>query len=361
MESAEIHPSTHNLIDIVIIGGGQAALSVAYYLRRSNYSFVILDAEASPGGAWLHGWDSLRLFSPSTWSSLSGWQMPPTGETYPGRDQVVNYLRDYENRYAFPVQRPVWVSAVNDLGDRLEVVSDQQRWQARAVISATGTWRNPFIPAYPGRDLFQGEQLHSAHYQSPTRFAGQKVLVVGGGNSGAQILAEVSRLADCTWVTPSEPLFLPDDVDGRVLFQRATDRFKAHLEGREIDQPVGGLGDVVMVPPVKEARERDVLHSVRPFSRFTATGVVWADGSESPVDSVIWCTGFRAALGHLAALKLVTADGKVDVQGTRAVQEPRLWLVGYGEWTGLASATLIGVGRSARATAEEVIGYLGGV
>lgn len=358
MESPAIDSTNTRLIDIAIIGGGQAALSVAYYLRRSPYAFVMLDAEASPGGAWLHGWDSLRLFSPSTWSSLSGWQMPPTETTYPGRDQVVDYLRHYESRYEFPVQRPVWVSAINNLGDLLEVVSEQQTWRARAVISATGTWRNPFIPVYPGRDVFQGTQLHSAHYHSPAPFAGQKVLVVGGGNSGAQILAEVSRVADCTWVTTSEPLFLPDDVDGRVLFQRATDRWKAAQEGREIAQPVGGLGDVVMVPPVKEARERGVLHAVRPFTRFTTTGVVWAGGTESAVDTVIWCTGFRPALTHLQSLGVINPDGKVDVAGTRSIQEPRLWLLGYGEWTGLASATLIGVGRSARSTAEEVSRYL---
>ncbi len=344
--------------DIAIIGGGQAALSVAYYLRRSDYSFVMLDAEEAPGGAWQHGWNSLRLFSPSTWSSLSGWQMPPTQEAYPSRDQVIQYLASYESRYAFPVERPVLVTAVNNLGDHLEVVSHHQTWRARVVVSATGTWRNPFIPHYPGIELFQGRQLHSAHYQSPEAFQGQKVLVVGGGNSGAQILAEVSRLADCSWVTPSEPLFLPDDVDGRVLFQRATDRWKAHLDGREIDQPVGGLGDVVMVPPVKEARERGVLHSVRPFKQFTATGVIWADGSETSVDAVIWCTGFRPALSHLQSLGVINAEGKVDVEGTRSVREPRLWLVGYGEWTGLASATLIGVGRTARTTAEEIQGYL---
>lgn len=345
-------------VDIVIIGGGQAALSVAYYLRRTDYSFVILDAEVSAGGAWQHGWDSLRLFSPSTWSSLSGWQMPPTQETYPSRDLVIEYLTNYETRYEFPIQRPILVTAVNNLGDHLEVVSQQQSWLARVVVSATGTWRNPFIPAYPGIDLFQGLQFHSAHYQSPTPFKGQKVLVVGGGNSGAQILAEVSRLADSTWVTPNEPLFLPDDVDGRVLFQRATERWKAHLEGLKVDQPVGGLGDVVMVPPVKEARERGVLHAVRPFKQFTATGVIWGDGTETAVDTVIWCTGFRPALAHLQSLGVVTLDAKVEVDGTRSVHVPRLWLVGYGEWTGLASATLIGVGRTARTTAEEIQRYL---
>ena len=96
--------------------------------------------------------------------------------------------------------------------------------------------------------------MHSANYVQAQPFAGKRVLVVGGGNSGAQILAEVSNVAQTTWVTPVDPLFLPDDVDGRVLFERATERWKAQLEGRIIEQPVGGLGDIVMVPPVVEAR-----------------------------------------------------------------------------------------------------------
>ena len=111
-----------------------------------------------------------------------------------------------------------------------------------------------------------------------------------------------------------------------------------------------------------EARERGVLESAGPFERFTETGVVWPDGREEPFDAVVWCTGFRPALGHLRPLGVVGEDGQVDVErggaGTRSVAEPRLWLVGYGEWTRFASATLIGVGRGARATVEEVGGAL---
>lgn len=346
-------------VDVLIVGGGQAALSVAYFLRRTPLSFLILDAEQGPGGAWRHGWDSLRLFSPATWSSIAGWMMPPVADTYPGRDHVLNYLAEYERRYRLPVQRPVWVEALARDGDRLLArAADGRQWRARAVVSATGTWRAPYVPEYPGAELFAGRQLHSADYVEPQAFAGQRVLVVGGGNSGAQILAELSKVAETTWVTPNEPLFLPDDVDGRVLFERATERWKAQQQGRVVEQPVGGLGDVVMVPPVREARERGVLHAVRPFVRFTEHGVVWADGSESAVDAVIWCTGFRPALGHLAPLGVLNQEGKVDVVGTRARQEPALWLVGYGEWTGAASATLIGVARTARSTVEEILACL---
>ncbi|MFG3452772.1 ArsO family NAD(P)H-dependent flavin-containing monooxygenase [Stutzerimonas stutzeri] len=344
--------------DVIVIGGGQAALATAYFLRRTGLSFMLLDAEEGPGGAWRHGWDSLRLFSPATWSSIAGWMMPPVQDGYPKRDHVIDYLTRYEARYQFPIERPVRVTSVERKDDMLRVHTEDGHWDAKAVVSATGTWSNPFIPAYPGIELFQGQQLHSAHYVEAGPFSGQRVLVVGGGNSGAQILAEVSKVADTTWVTPTEPMFLPDDVDGRVLFERATERWKAQQEGRDIGQPVGGLGDVVMVPPVVEARERGVLHAVRPFERFTRDGVVWPNGAETAVDSVIWCTGFKPALEHLASLQLINDQGRVDVEGTRAVHETKLWLVGYGEWTGSASATLIGVTRTARSTVAEIEEFL---
>lgn len=344
--------------DVIVIGGGQAALATAYFLRRTGLSFMLLDAEEGPGGAWRHGWDSLRLFSPATWSSIAGWMMPPVQDGYPKRDHVIDYLTRYEARYQFPIERPVRVTSVERKDDMLRVHTEHGHWDAKAVVSATGTWSNPFIPAYPGIELYRGQQLHSAHYVAAGPFSGQRVLVVGGGNSGAQILAEVSKMADTTWVTPTEPMFLPDDVDGRVLFERATERWKAQQEGRDIGQPVGGLGDVVMVPPVVEARERGVLHAVRPFVRLTGDGVVWPDGAETAVDAVIWCTGFKPALEHLASLQLINDQGRVDVEGTRAVHEPKLWLVGYGEWTGSASATLIGVTRTARSTVAEIEEFL---
>jgi hypothetical protein len=161
-------------------------------------------------------------------------------------------------------------------------------------------------------------------------------------------------VADTTWVTLEPPTFLPDDVDGRVLFERATARFRAQQHGMPYGESLGGLGDIVMVPSVKDARARGVLHAVRPFDRFTKHGVVWPGDQVTDVDAVIWCTGFRAALDHLAPLGVIDEHGRVETAGTRSVKEPRLWLVGYGDWTGMASATLIGVGRTARATIAEI-------
>ncbi|HSK40289.1 MAG TPA: ArsO family NAD(P)H-dependent flavin-containing monooxygenase [Arenibaculum sp.] len=349
--------------DVVVIGGGQAGLAVGWYLRRTGIPFVILDGETAPGGAWRHAWESLRLFSPAMWSSLPGWQMPGgdrKADDYPGRDDVIDYLTQYERRYALPVERPVEVGKVVRAPGGFRIETDAGDSTARAVVNATGTWRAPHVPALPGADRFGGRQVHSSRYRNAAPFTGERVLVVGGGNSGAQILAEVSQVADTIWVTERPPVFLPDDVDGRVLFQRATERVLAQRDGRDPPAPGGGLGDVVMVPPVRQARERGVLWSVAPFARFTETGVVWQDGTHSEVDAVIWCTGFRPALRHLDGLGIVDRDGRAATRGTRSVAEPMMWFLGYGGWTGPASATLVGVGRTARDTAREIAEALGG-
>lgn len=321
------------------------ALSLGYYLRRAEADFLILDAEEGPGGAWRHGWHSLRLFSPAGYSSLPGWLMPPTQhEGYPTRNDVLDYLTRYEARYELPIKRPVRVQSAERAGNHLELVTDNGRYAARSVVSATGTWSKPYIPDLAGRAAFEGTQVHSAHYVRPDDFAGQTVLVVGGGNSGAQIMAEVAPVARALWVTTQDPLFLPDDVDGRILFERAVARMKAG----PTDTPVGGIGDIVMVPPVKAARERGDLTSVRPFDRMIEAGVVWEDGAEMAVDAVIWCTGFRPALDYLRPLDVVEADGRVLVENQQSLKEPKLWLAGYGDWTGPGSATLMGAARTAR-------------
>ena len=251
-----------NALDVAVIGGGQAGLAVGYYLRRAGLSFVIFDSEEEPGGAWQHGWDSLRLFSPAVYSSLPGWIMPGGAEKYPSRDETIEYLTRYEERYELPVYRPAHVEEVRRDGQTLTLKVGPARVRARAVVSGTGTWSEPYVPDYPGREGFRGEQVHSAHYRSPEPFAGKRVLVVGGGNSGAQILAEVSKVANATWVTLHEPEFLPDDVDGRVLFERASARYSVRNAaaqkgpGEESDGPALSLGNIVMLPPVKEARER---------------------------------------------------------------------------------------------------------
>lgn len=354
---------TNRRVDVAVIGGGQAGLAVGYYLRRTALSFVILDDQDAPGGAWRQTWDTLRLFSPARYSSLPGWPMPRAQREryspdatpeYPSREDTIYYLRRYEERYDLPVRRPVRVEAVRRDGDHYVLdTTEGPIWRARAVVSATGTQSAPHVPHYPGQEDFRGRQLHSSDYHSPMPYLGDRVVVVGGGNSGAQIMAEVSQVTDATWATREPPTFLPDDIDGRVLFEAATARYKAQKEGRSAE-PAHSLGDIVQVEPVRKARAEGRLERRAMFERLTPDGVVWADGTEETVDTIIWATGFDAALDHLRPLGVVDEQGHVMTEGTQATLEPRLWLVGYGGWTGFASATLIGVGRTARQTVREV-------
>jgi len=312
----------------VVIGGGQAGLAAAFYLRRAGIDHVVLDAQPVPGGAWPLTWNSLRLFSVARHSSLPGRPMPSFSDGYPTAQHVVDYLTAYEKRYDIPVQRPVQVGSVTRDGDRLVVRADAGTWSARHVISATGTWWRPFRPLM---DL-TGLQLHTVDYRDPLEFAGQKVVVVGGGNSGAQIAADLAPHADLTWMTRRPPRYMPDEIDGKALFDLATRRGS-----------VGELGDIVAVPSVREARDNGLLVATSMDSE-----------ALSAADVVVWCTGFRPALSHLAPLRLRDAKGRVAVDGTTAAEEPRLHLLGYGSWTGPASATLIGVGPTAKATVAKI-------
>jgi cation diffusion facilitator CzcD-associated flavoprotein CzcO len=357
--------------DVVVIGGGQAALAVAYYLlrevQRAGGTLVLVDDRDAPGGAWPAAWDSLRLFSPAEFSSLPGYLLPrflatryPDGGTpeYPSRDDVAAYLAAYEARYELPIYRPIRARSLRSDGDQLLVQTDRGTIEARAVVSATGTARTPHIPDVPGREAFESEQLHSSAYRSPEPFRGRRVLVVGEGNSGAQIMAELAPVSQAQWACRTAPRFLPAEVDGRVLFDAATARYHALQAGAEPEKPYG-LGDVVQVSPVRDALAAGLLSDVRPApARLTASGVQWPDGTHQAFDAIVWCTGYRPTLGHLAPL--LPAHSRPAVSGTRADAAPGVWLVGYGGWTGFASATLVGVGRSARQTAREVATYVWG-
>ncbi|MEU8870180.1 ArsO family NAD(P)H-dependent flavin-containing monooxygenase [Streptomyces javensis] len=342
--------------DVVVVGGGQAGLAAGYHLRRLGVDFVILDGQSTPGGAWQHTWDSLRLFSPAAYSSLPGRLMPPQpGEVYPDAGHVVEYLADYEKRYALPIQRGVRVDGVHRDGTFLRVETDAGSWRARSVISATGTWARPFVPAVVGQELFAGRQLHTTGYRRPADFTGQRAAVVGGGNSGAQIAADLALAGiDTAWMTQRPPRFLGDDIDGRALFDVATARRHALEAGRTDTGGVASLGDIVAVPPVRAARNAGLLSAREMFTELTATGMRWPDGTWAAADAVIWCTGFRPALAHLTPLQLRGGRGHIATDGTRAIGEPRLHLLGYGDWTGPASATLIGVGRTARDAAQQI-------
>ena len=337
-------------VNAVVIGAGQAGLSASYFLRHYGVEHVVLDGAPGPGGAWQHRWPSLRLGKVHGIHDLPDMPFGQPDDSRPASEVVAEYFAAFERANALPVQRPVRVTAVRENGDgRLFVVTDRGDWVARAVVNATGTWERPFWPYYPGQRTFQGRQLHTADYQGPAEMAGKRVVVVGGGASGTQALAEISLVAaDTTWVTRRPPVWREGpfrEQDGRAAVALVDERVRAGLPPVSV-VGVTGLG---VTPDVAEARERGVLERLPMFDRVVPDGVEWADGRHVRADVILWATGFRAALDHLAPLHLRTPGGGILMDGTRVVPDPRVHLVGYGP-----SASTVGATRAGRAAAREI-------
>ncbi|MER7012662.1 NAD(P)-binding domain-containing protein [Saccharopolyspora sp. NPDC000359] len=336
------------LIDVVVVGAGQAGLTAAHHLQRTGVDHVLLDRGAGPGGAWRNRWPSLRLGGVHGIHALPGSAVAESDGARPASEVVPEYFGRYERDLALPVLRPVRVDAVRDGGERLLVETSAGTWAARAVINATGTWDNPFWPHYPGQREFTGRQLHTADYRGAAEFRGQHVVVVGGGISAVEHLLEISELASTTWVTRRPPrftgaAFTPED--GRAAVAEVERRVREGLPPGSVVSATG----LPNSPAVVAARERGVLDRLPMFQRITADGVAWADGRAQRADVILWATGFRPAIAHLAPLNLRAPGGGIQLDGTRAVAEPRLHLVGYGP-----SASTIGANRAGRAAAHEV-------
>ncbi|WP_175935627.1 NAD(P)-binding domain-containing protein [Corynebacterium sp. Marseille-P4321] len=309
----------------IVVGGGQSGLATAFYLRRFKVDFIILDNQEKPGGAWLHTWPSLTLFSAAGFSNLPGWPMPPH-PGYPPASHVIDYLERYEKRYELPVRRPVEVSDGAHQGGVFHLDTSAGEFTADHLVAATGTWSAPFVPHYPG--TFRGKQWHSATYPGPEPFRGKKVAVVGGANSGAQIAADLMGTSEVTWFTREEPRWMPDEVDGRDLFLRSRRRILGGSAGPD-------LGDIVALPHLRELRNNGELSATPMFHSL----------DELDHDHLIWCTGFRPALGPFR-----------QIMNGREPAVENLHLVGYGNWTGDGSATLMGVAPFAKQTAQEISG-----
>ncbi len=342
-------------VDVVVIGAGQAGLSAAYHLRRRGFppydGFVVLDADPAPGGAWAHRSPSLRMATVHGFHDLPDFELPPPDPAAPAREVVPGYFAAYEARHALPVRRPVRVTAVRSQPDgRLLVESEAGTWSARALINATGTWTRPFLPHYPGH--FAGRQLHYADYRGPAEFAGRRVLVVGGGASAIQVLSEVAAVGETVWVTRREPVFRDgpfSEQAGRAAVALVADRVRQGLPVRSVVS-VTGLGPSVAL---RRAERLDALHRRPMFDRLTEHGVAWGE-RELAVDAIVWATGFRPEVGHLAPLGLREPGGGIRLEGTAAAADPRVQLVGYGP-----SASTIGANRAGRAAVGAVVRLIG--
>jgi cation diffusion facilitator CzcD-associated flavoprotein CzcO len=344
--------------DVVVIGAGQAGLSVAYHLRRLGVDFTVLDHDLGPGGAWQHRWPSLTLSTVNGLHDLPGLRFSEVVGTevdVPAAAAVPHYFREYEKRFELPVERPVDVRCVCDRDGRLQVETDHGSVLARGLVNATGTWERPFIPHYPGAETFRGRQLHTRDYRSAEEFRGRHVVVVGGGISAVQLLDEISLVTTTTWVTRTEPRWREVEFSpelGRRAVALVEERVRAGLPPGSVVSVTG----LPVTPATRAALRRGVLERQPMFSEITADGVRWPDGEEQRADTILWCTGFRSSLDHLAPLQLREQGGGITMTGrlaTQVARDPRVHLVGYGP-----SASTVGANKAGRAAAVELTRHL---
>lgn len=341
-----------SILDSVVIGAGQAGLSASYHLTRLGIRHVVLDADDAPGGAWRHRWDALTMHDVHGVAELPGDTPPPRDDQQANR-AVPAYFAAYEEANALPVVRPVRVDRVDEDGGILIVRAVEREWRTRTLVNATGTWTHPFLPHYPGMETFLGEQLHTIDYPGPEHFRGKRVIVVGGGASAVQFIGALAPIADTLWVTRREPIWRTDDFTpeaGAAAVALVEQRVAQGLPPQSVVSVTG----LMLRPQEREAERLGAYAARRPmFERIEPDGVRWADGSFERVDVILWATGFRPAIGHLAPLHLRSAAGGIQLdrggRGTTAVADPRVQLVGYGP-----SASTIGANRAGRSAAKGV-------
>jgi putative flavoprotein involved in K+ transport len=343
-------------IQTVVIGGGQAGLAVGYHLARANRSFVILDAHERVGDAWRKRWDSLRVFSPARLDGLPGRPFPISGWYFPTKDEMADYFEDYAATFALPVRTGVRVTRVSKSGQGFVVESDHGRFEAECVVIASGQEHTPRLPDFAQQLDPKIRQLHSSEYQRPSQLTGP-TLVVGAGNSGAEIALDLSRTHH-TWLSgrlrrapvgPSRSPYLTAllwPIVSHVL---------------TIDTPIG-----------RKIRPK-MLHATAPVERVTekalaAAGVqrvartigaragapLLEDGNVLDVANLIWCTGYRTDLGWID-LPIFDVEGeplqKRGVVGTM----PGLYFVGRFFQYAFSSLLIGGVGRDAGYIAKQIV------
>ncbi len=374
----------------VVVGAGQAGLAAAHTLMHRGLQpgtdFVVMDANEGPGGAWRHRWDSLTLGKAHGIADLPGLPMGRPDPVVPASELVSGYYGAYEDKFELSVIRPakvVQVSSPEGLRTGpLEVTYESgdgtHRVTTDHLLNATGTWDNPFIPWVPGLPDFEGRQLHTVDYVKKEHFAGQRVLVVGGGLSAVQFLLELeSVVASTLWATRRPPNF----TDRRFNTRWGLDVEAAVRERTNAGLPAASVVRTTGIPMIDEyvaGVERGLLVSRGRFERILPHGVRFGHplshrtqglgpsrheapvlpaswdpfppGQEVDVDVIFWNTGFRPALRHLAPLRLRHPDGGITMDGeVRVALDPRVWLVGYG-----STASTVGATRAGRRAGAEV-------
>jgi cation diffusion facilitator CzcD-associated flavoprotein CzcO len=354
---------------VVVIGAGQAGLAVSYYLQRlglvPGQDFVVLDRGPDTGGAWQLRWEALRVGSAHRINDLPGMDalglsFENVDRTLPAKNVVADFYRRYEEFYELQVRRPASVTSVFNRGMDLVVgyhdssVQGDKELVTQLVVNATGTWGSPFIPWYPGLNDFAGQHVHTTDYVSAQEFAGKSVVVVGGGTSAIGFLLELENVASgLAWVSRRPIEFLNEGQlnleDGAAAVAMQDEAARA---GRALPSIVSGTG-VPRTRRIQSAIDRGLLSARSMFSSIEADGVRWEDGTFQLADSILWATGFRPELRHLAPLKLREKAGGVSVGQGSSWKDPRIFFAGYGP-----QASTIGANRAGRQIARQVVAQL---
>jgi putative flavoprotein involved in K+ transport len=346
--------------DTIVIGGGQAGLSTGYYLRRQGRDFVILDANERIGDAWRKRWDSLRLFTPARYSGLAGMPFPAPAFAYPTKDAMADYLESYATRFKLPVKPSIRVDKLSKQGDRFVVAAGDLRFEAENVVVATGGYHGPRIPAF-ARALDPAiRQLHSSEYRRPSQLQEGGVLVVGAGNSGAEIALEVSR-SHRTWLSGRHPGNEPTRAGSKadrlltpVIWFVFSHVFTVNTPlGRRVAPELRSHG-----LPLARVRSADLLAARVERIQARTVGArdgqpLLADGRVLDVTNVIWCTGFQPEYGWIA-LPIFGDDGEPTHECGVVATQPGLYFVGLFFQSAVTSSLVGGVGRDAAYIADRI-------
>ncbi|MEJ1109566.1 MULTISPECIES: flavin-containing monooxygenase [unclassified Kribbella] len=350
---------TTERFDTVIVGGGQAGLAVGYELAARQRSFVILERGERIGDSWRRRWDSLRVFTPARYDGLPGWPFPAPGWSYPTKDEVADYLESYAARFRLPVRTGVRVDGLTRDNGEYVVTSGTSQYVAHNVVVATGGYQAPRIPEFAAELDPAILQLHSSEYRNPSQLQEGAVLIVGAGNSGAEIAVESARNHP-TWLsgrdTGQEPVRA-----GALLDRLFTPPFWFLLShvfttrtslGRKVEQQLSSHG-----LPLARVRRKDLVQAgIRRVPRITGVrdGLpLHADGESLDVTTVVWCTGFVNDLSWIQ-LPVFDPDGRPRHDRGIVRSEPGLYFIGLFFLSAGTSSLIGGVARDAQHIARHL-------
>ncbi len=348
----------HRTVDVLIIGAGQAGLGTGYWLsRRTSASFLIVDGGSQLGHSWRSRWDSLTLFTPRRFSALPGLRFPRGRSQYPTKDEMAVYLAEYARRHDLPVHLNTGVEAVEPAeGGGFLTHTSSGTISARHVVIATGPFQGPRVPdASAGLDDTV-QQLHSSQYRRPTDIRAGHVLVVGGGNSAAQLACELAVTHQVTVAAPRPLWNLPKTILRISLYWwiYLTGILNAKSDTR-IARQIRHRGDPIigrqLARLVEDGTVQLVAHRVTGGQGATVT---LEDGAQLDPNAVLWCTGFRPCYPWLRVAGALDADGSPRHQGGRSPIDGLHWM-GLPWQTRLNSAIADGVDRDASATVDRVL------